>query len=191
MKVVKVYIETPVDENPDLSWMGEYSRKPGPCAIDRKERGDQGWNELQYFNPSSNHCPPGRPANWKSTTPAQIREAFNELPLEWRKKWKNGRGEFKTLAELLDTYYIEQDYQRCEAYNDGVWHMTGIIAAAIVESNNVRQKITSAGLWGVESDAGKGYLTEIAKEEYGALVEILKDMGAKGIPSFSEVEFAE
>lgn len=39
------------DDCPDLSDLGEYSSTPKPPNfIDRKERGDQGRNEFQYFN---------------------------------------------------------------------------------------------------------------------------------------------
>ena len=55
--VEKVRIVVKVDENPDLPDLGKYSGKPGPCAIDREERGDMGRNEFRYWNPS-NHCPP-------------------------------------------------------------------------------------------------------------------------------------
>jgi hypothetical protein len=51
LKLVSVKIDMAVDECPDLSWLGEYSDKPGRLAIDRQERGDMGRSELRYFNP--------------------------------------------------------------------------------------------------------------------------------------------
>jgi hypothetical protein len=39
-----------VDEDPDLSHLGEYAATPAKVHIDRKERGDMGRNEFRYFN---------------------------------------------------------------------------------------------------------------------------------------------
>lgn len=44
------------DESYDASWLGDYSSQPkGKHSIDRKERGDQGRNEYQYFNPGNDY----------------------------------------------------------------------------------------------------------------------------------------
>ena len=62
--------------------------------------------------------------------------------------------------------------------------MIGVIAEADVFVEGVRQDVTSGGIWNVESDSGKAYLTELAQEQYRELVQILKKLGAKQIPSF-------
>lgn len=48
------------DESPDASCLGAYSSHPKANAIDRKERGDMGRNEHQYFNPGRDYsdCTP-------------------------------------------------------------------------------------------------------------------------------------
>jgi hypothetical protein len=186
MKILKIYIETPIDEDPDLSWLGEYKNTPGPCAIDRHERGDQGRNEYRYWNPGSNHCPVGDPKNWEHVGQASINKVFRNLPAEWKKR----RREFKSVIALLDTFYIEQDYERHEAYENGHWHMVGVRVVVQIEVKGTVQTVQSPGIWGVESD-GRDYHREVAEDEYHTLVGILKDMGVKSIPPFSKVEFKD
>lgn len=117
-----------VDENPDLSFYGEYSQKPGKFHIDRKERGDMERNQYQYFN--------------------------------------SGEG---------DAEYLEQNYERMEAYNAGNWHMMGVWAEANIEMKGVTQRIRSGGIWGVESDSGKENINELAQEQLNELYDILTD----------------
>jgi hypothetical protein len=139
-KIFSVRIRHEIDEWPDLSWLGEYSDQPkGKYYIDRKERGDQGRNELRYFSASRNYD-----------------------------------GEKKKDA----IKYMEQDYERMDAYNRGNWYMMGIRAEAEISvAGNVIQKISSGGLWGVESDAGADHLKEIEQEELNQLREQLRAIG--------------
>lgn len=50
-RIDRITFKKEVDESPDLSFLGEYSNKPGDPAktIDRQERGDMGRNEFRYF----------------------------------------------------------------------------------------------------------------------------------------------
>lgn len=51
-----------IDQDPDLSWLGEYSdRATSPAAIDREERGDKGRGEFRYFNPAMTGEETGNP----------------------------------------------------------------------------------------------------------------------------------
>ena len=62
LQILNVKIENKVDESPDLSFLGEYSRRAtSPCAIDRVARGDAGRNEFQYFNPEMTGEETGNP----------------------------------------------------------------------------------------------------------------------------------
>lgn len=87
--------------------------------------------------------------------------------------------------------YIKQDKERLQDLFDGVWHYVGIWAEAQVVINNVVQKIQSGGLWGIESDSDKSYFKEVAKEQYDDLVDILKKMGVRRIPPFSDAEWKD
>lgn len=50
-RILSVRIRREHDDNPDTSWIGTYSNKPGPSdrTIDRTSRGDRGNGELRYF----------------------------------------------------------------------------------------------------------------------------------------------
>lgn len=50
MKILSIRIIHQTDDNPDLSYLGEYSNNPASVHIDRKERGDMGRFEMRYFN---------------------------------------------------------------------------------------------------------------------------------------------
>lgn len=73
----------------------------------------------------------------------------------------------------------EQDYQRSEAYNRGDWWVVGIIAKAEVRltEHGPTQTLRSGGLWGVESDGGEAYLSEIGREQLSQLCDELEAIG--------------
>lgn len=84
--------------------------------------------------------------------------------------------------------YRRRDRERLTAYEVGDWHMTFIRAEAEVVVNGVMQKISSGGLGGVESDSGRDYLWEIEKQQYDELAEILKKMGFRAVPPWTDVQ---
>lgn len=63
------------------------------------------------------------------------------------------------------------DYKRAEAFESGEWHMRGVTACAEVQltQSGPVQKITSGGLWGVESDSGEDYFREVGAEQLSDL----------------------
>jgi hypothetical protein len=70
--------------------------------------------------------------------------------------------------------------ERKESYGH-VWEMLGCVAEAVViygsELRRV-ERLSSGGLWGIESDSGKNYLREIEDEQ---LEELANHLGAFGI----------
>lgn len=86
--------------------------------------------------------------------------------------------------------YIRQDKERLADYGR-TWWAIGIWAEADVLVEGVIQKIQSGGLWGIESDSDKSYFQEVAREEYANLVDILKQMGVRRIPPFSDAEWKD
>ncbi len=89
------------DPNPDLSWLGEYSGKPGPDAV---ARANKGRNEHPYWNPA--------------------------IPLgEHFRSWRR-LGYARADAWLKALECREQDYNRMEGFYRGDWTVLGIIAAA-------------------------------------------------------------
>ena len=76
-----------------------------------------------------------------------------------------------------DPDYIERDYARAERYNRGDWCMVGVYAEAEIVVNGRTQRVTSAGLWGIESDSGRDYFREVGREETAQLCADLAAMG--------------
>lgn len=106
--------------------------------------------EYRYFNPSFNYVT-------KDDTPAD-----GLTPEDVRK-------------------YVQQDYERMESLNDQSWCYLGIFAEAEVLTNagsmSTVQRITSGGLWGVESDSDRAYLESVAQEELSGLKSELSAIG--------------
>lgn len=86
--------------------------------------------------------------------------------------------------------YLKQDKDRLASYGDS-WSMIGIFMEADVDIEGTIQKIHTPGLWGIESDSDKKYLMSVAKEEYGQLVDILKQIGVRSVPAFATAEVRE
>jgi hypothetical protein len=84
-----------------------------------------------------------------------------------------------------ETSFLDQDEfaDRREQYENGDFTFVGVRAEADVVVEGVTQKLTSGGLWGIESDSGDEYFEDVALEEYDNLRDILK---AVGVPT-SEV----
>ncbi len=95
------------------------------------------------------------------------------------------RGEFQyfipamTAEETGNPNSPEQDYQRAEALNKGEWGYIGIRAEATIIVNGIIQKISSGGLWGIESDSDKDYFREVAEEQMSELADTLQALGFK------------
>jgi len=117
------------------------------------EHGDAGRNEYRYFNPN----------------------------------WQNYIGTEENIRK-----YTRQDYERMESLNRGDWCYIGIRAQAQVVvsepancltrrnlsvASGIVQTITSAGLWGVESDSDREYLELVEEEELADLKSELKSLG--------------
>lgn len=114
------------------------------------------------------------------------------------------RGEFRYFNGCVENYkgespedirkYVRQDYERMERLQHGDWCYIGIRAEATITLNATwensvvskaswhkpiapEQTITSGGLWGVESDSDRTYLSEIETDELAELRERLRALG--------------
>jgi hypothetical protein len=74
-----------------------------------------------------------------------------------------------------DTSYLESPgfEDRYQQYRNGDFGFLGIRAEAEIVVNGVCQTITSGGLWGIESDFDRQYLSEVEQEEVDQLKAIL------------------
>jgi len=74
--------------------------------------------------------------------------------------------------------------ERLKAYNAGEWSMVGIRAVAEIEAADMRETITSAGVWNVPSDSPEHYFQDVYREELESLCRTLFELG------FAEAEIA-
>lgn len=74
---------------------------------------------------------------------------------------------------------VREDYDRTEALNRGEWYYLGIVAKAgiTLPGSTLVQRITSGGLWGIESDSEAGYFAEVEAEELADLRGELETIG--------------
>lgn len=79
--------------------------------------------------------------------------------------------------------YGMTDFERMEGLNSGQWSYIGIDAVACVSvsvDNGMTWKsdrLTSGGLWGIDSNSGEAYFKEVKGEELAALSTYLAEYG--------------
>ena len=99
-----------------------------------------------------------------------------------------GRNEFRYFNGPVENYkgespenirkYIRQDYDRMQALQRGDFYFLGIRAEAQIQTDSgIIQRITSGGLWQIESDSDDGYLETVQTEELGELKKELLSFG--------------
>lgn len=130
------------------SLLGEQLETVAECDCGR---GYLDSRECRYFNPSFNY----------------VDKAGNPLP-----------------AETPETVrkYTRQDYERMESAVRGDWCMLGCVAEAEIAVPSGRslatvQRITSGGLWGIESDCAQGDKEETETEQLADLKAQLRELG--------------
>ena len=153
MKIESIKIKHMSDESPDLSWLGEYTDELYNGVIVRR------YDEF-YENLDEDMEIPERGREFRFFKPCAGDE-------------KHGTKEYYK--------YGMQDYKRAEDYNNGYFSLIGIQAEAVVSypSGNGSRRLewlTSAGLWGIESDSGD-YLDEVTKDELEDLKRHLEHFG--------------
>jgi len=142
-RIASIRLVREFDNDPDLSFLGEYSDSRDASdgkSFDREELGDWSRGEYHFFTAAMSGDESGNPDSPR------------------------------------------QDYERCESYNRGVWHMIGIRAEAEIQTSADGrhwsiQRVGSPGLWGIESDSDESYLQSVESDELAALAEILAELG--------------
>ena len=111
---------------------------------------------------------------------------FSNEPEEFAIEHDGGRNSFKYFnpqkGACENKKQAKRDYERIMAYDRGDWGMIGIMAeaeTAVSIGNNCWKldKITSGGLWGIETDSDETYLTDIENEQLTELKDYLKEYG--------------
>lgn len=141
-----VHVELGYDESPDLSWLGEYSNKPGEDSIDRQASHDQHRGEYRYWNPAN--------------TTEEHRQGLRALYY--------GKHESYTLARS----YVLRDYKAHEAYCKG--DRVNLYVTATVSYKGVELARESIGGVDVESFRDE-YLDDTAWEIIPGAIRQAKD----------------
>jgi len=161
LKIESITITKDLDEYPDTSCIGEYTDdlREGVIVRSLGDFYEKLPAEMERDTDGTFLCK-GEPYN----LPAKGREYRGFIPY--------AGGEKTGTANYYK--YGMQDFERMEGRERGDWYFIGVHAEATVkakgEGDHCRlEELTSAGLWGIESDAGDEYLLEIAQEELGDL----------------------
>ncbi len=142
-----------VDQDADLSMLGEYSNDPKEGAIDREELGHMKRNEYRYWNPGNRQK--YDPEEWSHVTGKDKRDTIKK------------HGSLKNAV----AHYRMEDYKRHEAYNSNEWHMRGCVVKV-----SLGQLTGQSSLWGIESDCGEDYEKEVIAD---VTVEALNELEDK------------
>jgi hypothetical protein len=119
-------------------------------------------------------------------TVGELIESADECDCSFSGHWNNreyryfnpNHENYKGLPEEEIRKYCRQDFDRMESLNSGNWCYIGIRAEARVQTgSDVVQKITSGGLYGIESDSGKEHIAETIREELASLKTELLQLG--------------
>jgi hypothetical protein len=199
-RIAQVTIKRMNDDSPDTSHLGTYSnRAESDYAIDRKHSLDCPVNNLNQealdtINNAMDHL---TAHTYGHLTESEIQDATDaqDLLIEKQDELQEcdcsggdiERNEFQYFNPCHENYkgespadirkYCQQDYERMENLNRGNWGYVGIRADAEIIVDGVLQDISSGGLWGVESDSDRAYLTEIDGEQLSELRQQLRALG--------------
>ena len=205
-RILSVSVRRMVDTSPDSSWLGEYSqRAETEYAIDRAHgedcaslnpRNDEGLEWLDRIQSAiCDNLPDDRElqphGNYYLQEEIDAIDSLNECRASMECDCHGGdmgRGEYRYFNGPVENYkvespeyirkYVRQDYDRMESLNRGDWCFIGIrVEAEVQTSSDVVQRITSGGLWGIESNSGKDYLDSVAREELAQLKDELVGLG--------------
>lgn len=203
-RILSIEIKRLDDDSPDTSWLGEYASRPsGEYSIDRKHSLECPINnpqvvdslerihscleqERRHANDLYEHYGTSESqGRYDSLDAAQelivgLQECNCDESGDWSHseyQYFNTSGNYQgePLADIVQ--YTKADYERMESLNAGNWGFIGIQAHAEIVIGNVCQKITSGGLWGIESDSDESYFREVESENLVELRGILHDMG--------------
>jgi hypothetical protein len=152
----KIRILHKIDEDPDLSFYGEYtSERPSEAELHRGDAFDRKYRP--YWNPRTH------------------RYFLCEWTVEFHRKNFHQMGYSKGVAEEMARAANRADFNRMEDYNRDGWCCIGIVAEAEVQypvglGHHRIEWLTSGGVWGIESDCEK-----TIKEEEESQLDILKN----------------
>jgi len=206
-RILSVTIRHLMDDCPDTSYLGEYSNRPAgdnsivvghdkdcPCfwyggpdtgTLDRAENylchsyDDRGGSR-------GDESPESNALDAAQDILIEARERMTECDCHFYRDSRhyayfNPSGNYDGEPQEDQRKYTLQDYRRMQSLNDGDWYYIGIRAEAEVgnfkDGYAIIQRITSGGLWEIESDSGRDYLAEVESEQ---LAELRAELSALG-----------
>lgn len=190
-RILKIELVTRCDDDADASYIGEYTDEYSSTAIvcatgelvadiERRKAIIARCEELAGFPAVSDN--PARAEYWsrKADRLTAKWEYLNRVPErcgEYRFFEPYAGGE--PVGSKNWRQNAKQDFARMQSLFAGDWCHLGIMAQAEVTlpGSDIVQRITSGGLWGVESDSEKEYLSEVEQEELTALAAELAVLG--------------
>jgi len=154
-RINSITIRTKLDQDPDLSWLGEFHEGPRrPFDI---QYGDNWFTPGQHW--------PHNPKAWEHVTP----ESKNEVLAQY------------DSLKSADYHYVLQDMKRLADYYAGYWCMTGVIVTAKIaiseDGDHWAQHEITDSLWGIESDVSEEYKQEIITDLKSEVTKQLKNWG--------------
>lgn len=158
LSIGKTTIKKEIDDNPDLSFYGEYTDKIEKGVIIREH--DEFYEKIKT----------GMERDSDGTF-------YRKAEPEYSRYYHGEYTGFKPYAggENVGTkeyyQYGKAEYDRMESYNNGHWCMIGIIVKTDIKSEGIgytNEKYQPLevfnSLWGIESDSGDKYFDEIISD---------------------------
>jgi len=192
-KIESIKVRAIYDDNPDTSWLGEYTDKAEDWAVCRHcgqfvFGAEQGNRRAEEIDNLIYGLEMDYDSDENERGQVQIEQEIEELKAERDKlelhdcpKSTRKYNYFKPYAggeEEGSKHYKEyglQDFERMEGLTRGDWSFIGIQAEATVSypvnaagTDRRIEHLTSGGLWGIESDSGD-YLNEVMRDELSDL----------------------
>jgi hypothetical protein len=191
-RIASVSVKFVLDEEPDLSYLGQYVGKDnGEYIIDRKRGVLLGpYKSVEIYTDYEEDIDALLDSD--EYTVNQYANGFIEIhyrPVLRSGLSRSGRGEYEwfesgnysTPADEDELDYFVQDYERVEDYNKAYWYMTGCVAKAVVMhtvagGREVEEEFNTS-VWGIESDSDKDYFRQTAGEMLSELRHELEQAG--------------
>ena len=184
-RIDSVTIKRIADHDADTSWLGEYSDDAGDFAIvNRGEYAGEFESDLPCTcdHSEDEHSPDGECTVCRGNDEGC--DYFDRVAVERGRTFRyfNSGSVDKSNTDEENRTYAKQDYERMADLDRGCWGFVGIRAEAEIAIPNgngsaTLQTIRSGGLWGIESDSGDDYFTEVGNEELADLKTQLHALG--------------
>lgn len=194
-RIHSITVKRMIDSSPDTSWLGEYSNlSDSEYSIDRKHSLDCPQNTpnieaYRTLESAVRYLSAQLQSDGVSEGIAILVQSMDEVDeCTCDERGDIARNEFRYFNGPLENYkgespedirkYVRQDYERMESLNRGDWCFIGIRAEAEIQlTGGTVQRISSGGLWGVESDSEASYFSETEQDELSQLRAELEAIG--------------